>query len=528
MESHVSGRLRRACALMCALLAPALTPAEQLVVTPIAVAGQTAPAEGRYILFGDIDVDSVRRVTYTASMSSGRNVIFRTHRGAPVPMVLTGDDAPPDAGTAFDTLLEASSNAAGDLVFIASLFFPQRTGVFLLRGGVITTLALEGAAAPTRRGERFAAFDQLRLLDTGAVYFSATLRGPPADPQPMGRAIVRAVDGVLEPVIVPGDTYMGLRQVEETLQYDVSASEEVVALARITDRDFLQGTLLVSEIILLSGGQLRTLASVDLSISGGVDLVRNFAVTFDQVHIDVNGLPSFYAGTNDHPLGGVFRNTTGRLFGNARVVVQGDPSPVAPGDVLGALGAFGLNGADTLVLHALTRDHRTGGLFARQAGGDLETVALAGEPRPGGQDVWHGFLQIDLNEEGAFVFTDFQNLLVQVGVFLGRFLPPPGVILERLIDLVDAGDLDRGLNANLTFRLQSIGRSLARDDQMSALRQTEALLTEVDRRAGRILDEATAERLSALLEDLVASLGGLPAPGRSGGNRGARSRAPRR
>src|SRR5437867_8867896 len=100
-----------------AALAPAWVRGDTLVVTPIAVSRQTAPVGGRYILFGSIGIDNLRRVTFTASLSRGKVGIFRASRGMVTPLVLTGDAAPSDAGNAFNTLLEAASNARGDLAF---------------------------------------------------------------------------------------------------------------------------------------------------------------------------------------------------------------------------------------------------------------------------------------------------------------------------------------------------------------------------------------------------------------------------
>src|SRR5262249_22976093 len=153
-------------------------------------------------------------------------------RGVVTPLALTGDPAPSDAGNRFSVFEEAASDSRGDVAFIATVFFPPREGVFLMRDGVITTLALQGAPAPTRLGEFLDSFGQIRILDSGDVYFSAALADAPTSGSPARQAIVRASAAGLEGLIAPGDVYMGERQVFETLHFHVNESGEVAALVR--------------------------------------------------------------------------------------------------------------------------------------------------------------------------------------------------------------------------------------------------------------------------------------------------------
>jgi len=495
---------RSACivALALGMLSPA--GADTFVLTPVAVQRQEAPVGGRYILFGDLSIDSLRRVTFSASLSRGQNGIFRTRRGGLETLVLSGDPAPPDAGNRFAALFEVSSNAPGDLAFTANTFFPQRVALFLMTDGMVRTVARAGDPSPTATGDIFTGFDQIRLLDTGDLYFSAGILEAGGG---ASSAIFRVHDGLIESVVAPGDRFMGTRAIDRTSQYDVTPSGRLTLQAAVVDSGFLDDGGAVGEVLEYVDGRLRTLASVGLSVSGGIDLIRNFAVTFDQVRADDAGRSYFYAGTNDFPLGVYLLNETGRLYDNHRLLSQGDPVPASPADRLAALGAFDVNAAGTLVAHALTDQHPDGTLLVRRAGED-RLVAAAGEPRPDGTGSWHGFQRIELGEDhdDSFVFTDFEAI-AQVGVFLGRFVPPAGIAIERL---------ERALEqAGLPGLFRPIGDAFARGHTAVAVRLAEALLVELDRRAGRSISLETADRIGLELDDVIFALGGpsLHGPG---------------
>ncbi|HKY34034.1 MAG TPA: hypothetical protein VJV23_16010 [Candidatus Polarisedimenticolia bacterium] len=497
--------LRRlaAAAILPAALSGQQAAADVLAVRPVAVQRQTAPPGGRYVLFGDISVDPARRVTFTASLSTGRVGVFRTRFGEIEALVMSGDDAPPDAGNAFLAPLEAASNTRGDLAFVAGLAFPPRDGLFLLRDGVLSTLALQGQPAPTGTGLLIDGFDQLSLLDNGEVYVVALLRSS-LDGSEAGRAVLRhSAAAGLEPALAPGERYGGLRLVESVLQYDINPSGEIAALVTLGEAGFLQDEPAV-EIVLKSAGVIRTLTGVNLQIGSGVDLVRSFAATFDQVVVDEAGTAGFFASTNLFPLGGYYANSTGRLFENARLISQGDPSPFSPGDRLTAFGAFGRSGTGMLAFHALSQIHPGGGI-AVVRGGESFTAARRGDLRPDGMDVWQGFLRVVMNEQGAFAFTDFQGL-ANVGVFIGRFVPPSQVTLEALAALLAGAEIDRSLAGSFRARLRSLERAIASADRTRALRVIEMWRSDLAGRAGRSLGVELAERIDALLDDLLLAL----------------------
>jgi len=483
--------------------APAL--ADTLVLTPVAVSRQNAPVGGRYVLFGSVNIDSVRRVTFTASLSRGKVGIFRTEHGTVTPLLLTGDPAPPSAGTAFDTLLEAASNARGDMAFVSTIFFPQRIGVFLMRDGAITTLALEGDPAPTRRGEYFADFGQVRILESGDVYFTAALSDTPFSPVTTGLSIVRATASGLEGLVAPGDRGVGDREVVSTLQFHVNESGAVTTTAVITSPSSLAPASVV-EVDSWVDGVLTPLASENLSVSGGVDAFRNFAVTFDQVRVLPSGESVFYAGTNDFMNGAYFIHDGPSLFDNRRLIAQRDRSPVSPNDRFAAFGGFGTNQAGDLVFHATTNQLPAGGMFFRR-GITTIPVAKAGDARPDGLDVWHGFLMVEMNEAGAFVFTDFQDQFVQVAVYTGRLVPPASILIDQISDAIRSGGLDRSVSLGLLAELRAIGRAAERNGA-GALRLAEALRREVQSRSGHSIPAVFVDHVDPMLEDLVIALGG--------------------
>lgn len=489
------------------LLAAACLPAsaQTVAVTPVAVQGGASPDGSLYILFGDVHVDPARRVTFTASLSSGRVGIFRTERGRVVMRLLSGDVAPGPGFGRFFTLFEAASNARGDLAFIANTVPGDRKALFVLSDGTLQRMATVGDPANTPGGETIADLDQVEILDSGEVYF-----GAPLDDQTgsAGRAILRAGPAGVRPAIAPGDRYMGFREVVETLQFEVNQEGEICALAIIGDPDLLQQEQTISEILLLSGGSLSTLASRNLSVSGGLEMVRHFAVTFDQVHITASGAAAFFASTTFSPLGAYLLNSAGGLFTNEQILAQGEPSPISPTDRVEDLGAFGLADDGTLVFHAVTRALPASGIFARR-GGPLLSIARVGEPRPDGGGPWHGFFRIETNEEGAFTFTDFA-FPVQVGIFLGGFVPPMDEAVEALSACIRTSGLSRDARMRLEAHLGAIRRSLDRGRTDSALRQLELLRGALDRLARSSLSEELAQRLYVKARDLEQALGDLP------------------
>ncbi|HET6373965.1 MAG TPA: hypothetical protein VFG76_11705 [Candidatus Polarisedimenticolia bacterium] len=485
--------------------------ADSLVVTPVAVAGERSPAGGSYFLFGDISIDTLKRTTFAASVINGRGGIFQTSRGEIVPLVLQGDPAPPEAGSFFLAFFEGAANRHGDFAFIATTLPSGRPGVFKGSGGVITSVALAGDLAPTRFGESFIDFDQLYILDSGDIYFGGGLFG---SERLESRAVFRASSEGLEAVVTPGDHFDFIREVVEALQFDVNQSGELAILTATTEFENLEPSI-TFEMLRLSEGRLTSLAAAGAPI-GRNDFLRSFAATFDQTNIDESGTLSFFGSTDALPLGGYFENPLNVPRDNRKLVAQGDPSPVSPADRFLAFGSFARNELGTIAFAATTREVPGGGFYVQRGGEDF-IVAQIGEPRPDGGDVWHGFLRADMGPEDSFIFTDRQGVAL-VGIFSGRFLPPPAVLVERLQDILDSAALNGESVAGLTRQVTAIGRAVDREDLASALRLSLALRTEIDQRAGRSVSTSTADELASRLEDLILALGGEPGhPAKPGG-----------
>jgi hypothetical protein len=189
---------------------------------------------------------------------------------------------------------------------------------------------------------------------------------------------------------------------------------------------------------------------------------------------------------------------------------MGDPSPLEAGDHLFALGAFGAGPGGLIVFHAITETGPAGGaIFARQ-GGSTFPVAIAGTARPAsGVDApvqpWSGFQTIEMNNEGAFLFTDFQGL-VRLGLFMGRLVPAPGPILDALRARVPTLALAPADTALLLSRLDSIERFAAVDGGGQALKLAMGVQRAIRSKAGTTIPELAADALDPLLEDLVVAL----------------------
>ncbi len=497
-----------------AAAAPAAA-ADQLLITPVAVTLQETPIGGRYILMFDVAIDGLRRVSFTASTSEGRNGVFGTRRGEVVPLVLNGDPAPPEAGTSFHIFLETATNRRNDLAFVAQTLPDFREGLFLKVEGEVRAVALAGEEAPVPEGGTFIGFDQVYLVDSGDVYFGGRLLDRDGLPT---RAILRATAAGIEPVIAPGDRYQGTRRVLEVLQFEVNQAGDAAALVAIGDADFLQAVDEPAEIVLSSGGHLGTLASV-LGEVNRLDLFRYFAVTFDQVNLNDAGHASFFGGSNFFPLGSLYVNPDALFFDNRRMLGQGDPSPASAGDRFLSFGAFGLNGGGTMVLHATTQALSRGGLFLRR-GGTLKEIARVGGARPATFGVFSGFRRVEVNESDAFVFTDFQAL-ANVGVFLGRFIPPPQEALAAVVEAIERTGLVPGPGSGLLARVRTLESLLAAGERERLLRLIELLRVELDALARHAIERADADLIDLHLEDLVAAVGeARAASGRGPSRRG--------
>ena len=476
--------------------------ADTLLVSPVAASTQESPIGGRYVIFGHIDIDSRRRVLFIASVTTGRVAIMRAGRTGVEPLIVTGDMAPEVFGGRFITMVEVTGNAADQVAFVALSDFQRKTGLFLLDGNKMTTIAVEGAPAPGLDAV-FVNFNQIRILEAGDIYFSAILEE--ADGFISG-GVFRSAGSGLEPVIVPGDRGIGDRVIEQTIQYDVNEQGEIGVLARITSGDFVSRAPAYSEVLLFSGGRLLTLASAKATlVSGGFDRINHFAITFDQVHIDAEGIVSFYAATQQLPLGGIYYNKTGELYDNHKVVAQGDPSPLSPSDEFLIFGTFGFNSNGAVVYQTVTFDSPFGSFFVEHSG-RIEPVALTGRLRPDGLDIWHGFLLSKMNDSDAFVFTDFFGL-VQLAVYLGRVVPEPLEVLGIVRDTIRKARMSPSSRATLMRQVRMLDRAVRRNERRDIIKSASSLRTLLSRQeASGQVSASVVDVVDPLLEDLLTVL----------------------
>lgn len=499
---RLSSRCIRALAAAIAVcLAADSLQAETIRQFRVAIRGRLAVPGASYLIFGDIDIDSLGRVLYTTSLTDGRSAIFSEDRGKVTPLLFSFDEVPDRTPDRFEVFIEVSGNASGDVAFIAATFLGQGQQVFLLRDGVISRIAGTGDSVPDPAGDRFVGFDQVQLLDDGSLYFSATIAGAEGE----RRGIYRTQGGETQAAIVPGRRYFGTRVVQETLQYDVNEQGSIAALTLVIDADALAPGDPLSEMVLESGGVLRTIASSEFTLAGGIEAVRHFAITFDQVHVDGSGAASFFASTTQHLLGGVFVNTSGRFLGNAHAVAQGDPAPTGAGDRFREFGPFDRSAAGTLVFTATT-DRRPAGGFFLQKDGAIHTLGLVGAERPGGVGLWTGFLMAEINGHDEFVLTD-RDGLIQTGVFRGRIVPDLPDLLATIRGFATAPGLDPATRAALQRRIVLLVTASQRKDPRLMARQASQLRDWLKGQTDRI-EPRLLIRLDILLDDLIHLLSG--------------------
>ncbi len=499
MSRHV---LAGALALVLAAQGMSMPRADTLVVTPLALDRQAAPGGGRFVLIGDIWIDTLRRVLFSAATSQGRMGIYRVARGQTSRLLATGDAAP--SGGRFEFLLEPAGNVQGDIAFIATTVSPAHIGVYLLRDGILSTIALDGDPAPSRRGETFSSFDQVQIDSFGEIVFGAVLAGPD------GRGIFRASASGIEAVLVPGD-FLGAREVLETLQFRANDAGDVASLVRITDRQlFGPQVYFPVELWLRRQGTSHVLAGEFFTAGNASDIFLNFAVTFNQVAIDPEGGISFYAGTEQRPLGAYFVNRNGGFLQNDRILGMRDPAPLSPGDEFFALGAFGMSPKGLLAFHATTELGPQGGAIFARRNGVMVPVAIAGELRPGSltdlpAQPWRGFQTLEMNPEGAFIFTELAGI-IRPSLFMARFVPAPFSVIDDLRGLIPTLPLTPADAALLLSRLASIERFAADDAGEQARKLALTLQRAIRGKAGGAIPLEAADPLDPLLDDLVIAV----------------------
>jgi hypothetical protein len=131
------------------------------------------------------------------------------------PIVAVGTLAePPDAaaGSASSLFRELQLNREGQVLFLSSYQDQQSgsfvsTGLFLLSGGTLSTVALPGQKSPLSGGFTYTSFASPRLSDGGAVTFAATLVGPGRKTR---AGLFRQTDHDFTAIVSAGDPAPGL------------------------------------------------------------------------------------------------------------------------------------------------------------------------------------------------------------------------------------------------------------------------------------------------------------------------------
>ena len=175
------------------------------VTSAAAVQGGSAPGTGggTFASFGVPSLNKGGAIAFVADVSGGSasQGLFVTSNGVLSAVAVQGSPAP--GGGTFSAFHDPSMNASGDVAFVAEVSGGRFTqGVFVASNGAISSVAVQGSAAPA--GGTYVAFGAPSLNRAGAVAFVAELTGGTA-----AQGMFLTSKGVTSAVALQGDTAPG-------------------------------------------------------------------------------------------------------------------------------------------------------------------------------------------------------------------------------------------------------------------------------------------------------------------------------
>ncbi len=391
--------------------------------------------------------------------SSDDEGVFLARGGGITQLVREGQPAPHGPGTV-EGFLSYDFNAAGIISFLLATLRDGRTewGVYLGRGGALTRIAQQGAAAPHGNG-RFMSFGGPALNDAGEVAFSAVTAGT-GGPQRAHAGVYKGRGGPLTPVAWTGQPAPdGNGRFTGFNAPVLNAPGEVAFTATLTDTR--SGKRDAAGVFRGAGGPLTPIARAGQPAPDG----NGFVSDFNAPALNDSGVVAFSAyltgtraGARDDS--GVFLGYGGPLTQIAR---EGERTPDGTA-VFRELDVPALNRAGVLAFNVVLApaDGRGAGrhgiylgngreLFPAVrtgdavAGGTIAAVRFRGGGKPAGRRALNAFGQLVYygsladGREGVFLFTPVLHWRSAAGGAwddaanwtLGL---PPGAVHEVVLD----------------------------------------------------------------------------------------------
>lgn len=386
--------------------------ATELVAKP----GDPAPGTGggTFSFAGAPLVNASGDVLFAGSVTGGSTTggLFLLSGGVVSPLVLNGDAAPAAIGGTFDGLVTPSDRIladSGDVVFRSAVIGGSSAqGIFLASGGSVSPVVVLGDTAPSPPGGTFQGFMSAALNDAGDVVFGATAN--------FVAGVFRKSGTTITPVFLSGDPApdTGGATYNSVAFFRLGGGGDVATRASLSG-----GSAGGSGLFIDSGGVER--AAVLFGDLAPAAVGGTFIGT-DRMAMDGSDNTFFAAAISGGSAAyGIFRENGAD---ESVVLLEGDPAPSASGGTYVGPTLSTLSGVndpgDVGFLADLAGGLAPRGLFLRADGADT-VVELVGHKAPG----TGGFAYDDIL---TFTVSDLRQLAFEVlydGVTRGAFLATP-------------------------------------------------------------------------------------------------------
>ncbi len=185
---------------------------QSFTINPVALQGQPAPGTGgRFSSFGRPCINDSGAVAFRADISGGTAAggVFLFSGGMISSIALRGQAAPGTGSGTFDAFGDTVINNAGDVAFASGINGGSaRSGIFLFSKGTVSAIALDGQVVPGTR-IKLGGFSDLSINDSSDIAFAGSFT--PEGEIAQALAVFLFSKGTISVIAIPdGDASVGL------------------------------------------------------------------------------------------------------------------------------------------------------------------------------------------------------------------------------------------------------------------------------------------------------------------------------
>ena len=375
-----------------------------LAASVVVCRGDASPDGRAYLSFGEPpSINATSEVTWSSQLTFSRTGVYRGD-GTQAPVALLGDPVPAPGTGLFHDFSFARIATSGDVVFIGSissgaviLGVEVNEGVFRCSGGdgncssgtgVLSTVALIDDPIPDRPGRKLCDFTGLAASSYGVAFAASTKLDCAAGGEaPLGGVFRKPVAGpivtvalqgeVSEPFPVPGGTIYG-------------SLRNTLAISDVGHVAFVATTTGVTSTTVTTSTSTSTSSTSSTSTTSSTAVVTTTSTTSSSVTTS-SATTTSTSSTTTTSVAPPLLSTTG--------IFLCDPAtcPVAPataavtkgllddaGNAFSSFSTPGVSSAGDIAFSSRVGSpgFHGSGVYIRQIGGDIVTVALTGDPVP--------------------------------------------------------------------------------------------------------------------------------------------------